>query len=218
MSIGDFDLAYDTLDCAFPVRAARVDAGEWRTLCLHVAAGGGRLVALWGSDRRQGGAAYETAYAMHAALASDTEFAVVTLSLAGTAYPDISDLFPAAIRMQRAVRDLLGLSATGAADARKWLRHVAWPAAVFPLRKSAFEGDTQVFDFKGKKKMTRTRSTPTRSCKWRATGCMKLRSARCMPAPSSPDISAFPSSANACCVSSNGSATNTRALKNVLSK
>ena len=37
--------------------------------------------------------------------------------------------------MQRAAFDLLGISAVGAHDRRKWLRHAAWPADVFPLRK-----------------------------------------------------------------------------------
>jgi Ni,Fe-hydrogenase III large subunit len=37
--------------------------------------------------------------------------------------------------MQRAIFDQLGLLAQGADDHRKWLRHDAWPADVFPLRK-----------------------------------------------------------------------------------
>ena len=150
MSIVDFDMAFSTLQGAFNIRVGQVDAALWRTLSVHVAASGGRLVALWGSDQTQNNAG---SYAVHAAFATDTEFAVVTLPLAGTihpAYPDIADLFPAADRMQRALRDLLGLSATGAADERKWLRHAAWPVEVFPLRKSPLGDGTQVFDFKEK--------------------------------------------------------------------
>jgi len=51
------------------------------------------------------------------------------ISATHAAYPDISDLFPAASRMQRATFDMLGLHAIGADDHRKWLRHAAWPAA-----------------------------------------------------------------------------------------
>jgi len=58
------------------------------------------------------------------------------LDAARPAYPDVSDLFPAASRMQRAVIDLLGLHPTGADDQRKWLRHASWPAGLHPLRKS----------------------------------------------------------------------------------
>jgi len=50
-------------------------------------------------------------------------------------YPDISRIFPAADRMQRAVYDLLGLRADPAQDQRNWLRHAAWPVDCFPLRK-----------------------------------------------------------------------------------
>ena len=51
------------------------------------------------------------------------------------AYPDLSGLFPAANRMQRALFDLLGIGASGAADTRPWLRHGAWPEEAFPLRR-----------------------------------------------------------------------------------
>jgi hypothetical protein len=42
--------------------------------------------------------------------------------------------------MQRAARDLLGVNAGDAGDGRKWLRHAAWPADVFPLRKDFVSG------------------------------------------------------------------------------
>lgn len=149
MSISDFDIAFVTLPSAVEVRAARVDAALWRTLCIHIAASGGRLVALWGSH--QPGTVDRDVrrdYAVHAAYATEAEFAVITLPLEGTAYPDVSDFFPAAIRMQRALRDLLGLHAEGAADTRKWLRHAAWPPGVFPLRKTIPDEETQVIDLK----------------------------------------------------------------------
>ena len=51
------------------------------------------------------------------------------------AYPDLSGVFPGAARMQRALYDLLGVAAEGAADARPWLRHGAWRENEFPLRR-----------------------------------------------------------------------------------
>jgi Ni,Fe-hydrogenase III large subunit len=60
---------------------------------------------------------------------------VIRLRPAADSYPDVSEVFPAANRMQRATFDLLGLRAEQALDQRKWLRHAAWPADVFPLRK-----------------------------------------------------------------------------------
>ena len=52
-----------------------------------------------------------------------------------TAYPGIADIFPPANRMQRALADLLGIHANDQPNARPWLRHGAWPADQFPLRK-----------------------------------------------------------------------------------
>ena len=147
MRIDDFDLNFGPLDSAVAVRLAQSDAASWRALCTHVANLGGRVVALWGADRRQSAGGY----AVHAAYATDGEFVVITLPLDDTTYPDISDCFPAAIRMQRAVQDLLGLRAMGAADDRQWLRHAAWPPEAFPLRKPVIEDVSQAIDFKQEK-------------------------------------------------------------------
>jgi Ni,Fe-hydrogenase III large subunit len=62
------------------------------------------------------------------------------LSAQSPEYPDLSDLFAPANRMQRATFDLVGLRARGAEDTRRWLRHAAWPAGEFPLRKSVEAG------------------------------------------------------------------------------
>jgi len=61
----------------------------------------------------------------------------LTLSLPNEqpAYPDISSIFPAANRMQRAIYDLFGIYAHESQDHRKWLRHAAWQSGTFPLRK-----------------------------------------------------------------------------------
>ena len=135
------DLEFARLPGAAPAEHAQVDAAGWRAVCGRVAAEGGRLVALWGSDGTQsrGGV-----LAVHAALAASGGLLLVTLPVPERAYPDVSDLFPAANRMQRAVFDLLGVSASGAPDHRPWLRHGAWPPDVFPLRKSG--RDDAVFD------------------------------------------------------------------------
>jgi Ni,Fe-hydrogenase III large subunit len=139
VKLEDFRIELTQLPGAMPVWHGHVDAQQWRTACQRVRDKGGRLVALWGSDS---GAAYE----IHAALADVADLMVLTLSLAGTNYPDISELYPAAIRMQRATYDLLGLTAEGAADTRKWLRHSAWRAHQFPLRKSASATGIQAID------------------------------------------------------------------------
>jgi Ni,Fe-hydrogenase III large subunit/Ni,Fe-hydrogenase III component G len=136
VKLEDFQFELKQLPGAMPVWHARVDAGQWRTACRQVREESGRLVALWAtdnSDRSEG-------YAVHAALTVSTGLLVISLPLAGESFPDVSDIFPVANRMQRAIHDFFGVRAEGAADQRKWLRHAAWPDDVYPLRKSFAAG------------------------------------------------------------------------------
>jgi Ni,Fe-hydrogenase III large subunit/Ni,Fe-hydrogenase III component G len=131
MRLEDFQFELTPLLGAMPVWRGRVDASEWREVCREVSEKGGRLVALWGTDDRDRG----QAFTVHAALSVQSGMMVIVLPTDGGRFPDVSDIFPAASRMQRAVHDLLGLTAEGAADRRKWLRHAAWGENDFPLRK-----------------------------------------------------------------------------------
>ena len=117
---------------AMPVGLARVDRAGWSDAVRAFREGGQRLVALWGADRR----ATAGGFAVLAAFATSEGLAVLELALdaASPSYPDLSGLFPAANRMQRALRDLLGATADGADDSRQWLRHGAWREHEFPLR------------------------------------------------------------------------------------
>jgi len=131
MKLEDFQLELTQLASAMPVWHGRVDARQWRTACQQVREKGGRLVALWADDNSDRG----EAFSVHAALTVQSGLLVITLTLDGETFPDVSDIFPGASRMQRAAYDLFGVKAGNAADQRKWLRHSAWPANVFPLRK-----------------------------------------------------------------------------------
>src|SRR5579859_3117283 len=107
---------------------------EWRQAAEDMAAGGGRLLALWASRdaNRDGGKI------VHAAFIADVGVLVLRLPLtaAEAGYPGIAQWFPSANRMQRAVADLSGLRATDA-DTRPWLRHAAWPESFHPLADAA---------------------------------------------------------------------------------
>ncbi|MFN3750214.1 MAG: NADH-quinone oxidoreductase subunit C [Thiobacillus sp.] len=111
----------------------RLESGQLLALTRAVKEEGGQLVALWGSDDRHlaGG------FGIHTALLASAGLVWVSCALAADnpAYPDLAHIFPQADRMQRATFDLLGIRATDAVDDRKWVRHGAWPANVFPLRK-----------------------------------------------------------------------------------
>jgi len=127
------NLPFERINGATPAWQGVTSAENLRPLCQHILNAGGRLLALWGSDERARG----EGFALHVALVNANGVVCVTLPLPNEqpAYPSISDIFPAANRMQRAAYDLLGIVAHGAEDARKWLRHAAWQSGSFPLQK-----------------------------------------------------------------------------------
>lgn len=127
---------FSPLAGAAPVQYAVVNADQWRAACTCIARDGGRLVALWGAESAD--AAHPPS--VNAALAAASGLLLLKLPVPGRHYPDLSDIYPSADRMQRAARDLSGLVAEGAADGRRWLRHGAWGADEFPLRKDFVRG------------------------------------------------------------------------------
>ena len=106
--------------------ALEVAPTAWHHFAEDASASGGRLLALWGA----GGAATERRVTV-LILLSDRALAAST-RLDGDPCPGIEDIFPAAARMQRAMRDLSGIESTDP-DVRPWLRHTAWAPAVHPL-------------------------------------------------------------------------------------
>ncbi len=154
MRIPGLSLNFQKLDGAVPAAMAQVDAAGWSEAARSVHETSRKLVALWGSDQRD----LDRSIAVHAAYAVDAGLAVVTLPVAideghePAGYPDLSGMFPVAARMQRALFDLLGVRAEGAADQRPWLRHNAWPADSFPLRRDfdssqRFSNEQEVYPF-----------------------------------------------------------------------
>ena len=131
MKLEGLNIELTPIPGAVPAYGAEVGAAQWTETCRQVAEQGGRLVALWGSDARDTG----SGSVAHVALVVRSGLVVLSLPLANASYPDVSAIFPAADRMQRAAFDLLGISPIGADDRRKWLRHAAWRADEFPLRK-----------------------------------------------------------------------------------
>ena len=114
------------------MRSATVTEAQWTSTADAFAAAGNRLVALWGSQRRDSA----ESFVVSAAYATPDGLAIVRLPVRGASpeYPALKG-YPSASRMQRALFDLLGVRARDAADQRPWLRHNAWPADFFPLRR-----------------------------------------------------------------------------------
>jgi Ni,Fe-hydrogenase III large subunit/Ni,Fe-hydrogenase III component G len=149
--IPGLELEFDRLPAPLPIWRASVDADAWQVAARAAAAAGGRLVALWGTDRgwrESGGFAVCAAYA----LADGLAWLDLPLDADAPAYPDLSAQFPCAARMQRAAADLLGIGAIGARDTRPWLDHGAWPADRFPLHEhepdGAIGGQAKVVDYR----------------------------------------------------------------------
>jgi Ni,Fe-hydrogenase III large subunit/Ni,Fe-hydrogenase III component G len=144
------DLVFRPLPGALPAARVEVTQVQLVALCRSARESGGKLVTLWGEDVRPGNEGYRLCVVLQCA----DELVVAELSLSPDApiYADLSVIFPNAARLQRAACDMLGLRTLGG-DARPWLRHSAWPADVFPLRRdaeltTATPGDTATsYDF-----------------------------------------------------------------------
>jgi len=126
------DCEFARLDAPLPIFRAQVDVAQWQDLARSVAEAQGQLVSLWGADGRAAGGGFAVSAAYRCA--DGLLWAHLALDPAQPGYPDIAHLFPAANRMQRAARDLVGIVAEGSCDVRPWLRHHAWPEDYFPLR------------------------------------------------------------------------------------
>lgn len=133
MPIKHPNLKLTRLTDVLPAWVGDIAPDDLHAICQQVRDGGGRLVALWGSDARQ----HRGAFILHVLLLNETGMVCLNVSLSAEqpVYPDISQIFPAANRMQRAAYDLLGIYAQEGHDHRKWLRHGAWHSGSFPLRK-----------------------------------------------------------------------------------
>ena len=140
MKIPGLELDFAPLPAPVPVWHGNVTPGQWLAAAEAVREEGGRLVALWASKAIQSGASSPEllrAEAIFAAYVTLDGLFWLALPLAPhhgrLSYPDLSGIFPAAARMQRAAADLSNVHAKGMTDERAWLNHGAWAADFFPL-------------------------------------------------------------------------------------
>ena len=129
----ELDVVWTAMPGALPALRADVGAVQLSQVCQCVRDDGGRLVSLWGEDRRN-----QDGFRLCVVLELGERLMVLEHPMHSDApsYPDLSAIFPSAARLQRATFDLLGIRALGG-DARPWLRHCAWAADTFPLRAGA---------------------------------------------------------------------------------
>jgi len=150
MHVNGTTAEFHPLPGATKAALATVDATQWVEVAQALIRDGARLIALWGSDRRDLG----EGLVVLAAYAATEGLACLRLPVTGDMpeYPELATMYPAAGRMQRTVFDLLGLRAAHSQDERPWLRHGAWPANFFPLRRDAdgarrFEVEQERYEF-----------------------------------------------------------------------
>ncbi|HWU27329.1 MAG TPA: nickel-dependent hydrogenase large subunit [Rhizomicrobium sp.] len=104
-----------------------VETEEWKALGRHLGDGALVLMGLWGEADR-----------VHMAASDEngTEIAVFTLLCPDGRYPSIAQYHGPAIRLERAARDLFGLTPEDAPDLRPWLDHGRWDCSQ-PLARQA---------------------------------------------------------------------------------
>jgi Ni,Fe-hydrogenase III large subunit len=111
--------------CGAPrARRLGVTMEQWSPCAADIAAGGGRLLAMWASECGRDPAA------VHAAFLTDRGLLILELQIGPGAasaapnadYPGLEALFPCASRMQRAMFDVSAVRSSDP-DRRPWLRH-----------------------------------------------------------------------------------------------
>lgn len=100
-----------------------VDASVWTFAASELAHGRWSLLGLWGEPAT-----------VHMAIMEEQSagIAVVSLECPERQFPSAGRHHPPALRLERAIQDLYGLSAVGAPDVRPWLDHHRW-GVHFPL-------------------------------------------------------------------------------------
>ncbi len=126
-----------------PATRISADREQWLQLAAWLRESGARLLTLWGADDRDRDGCFRicAVYLLTEGVLLVEHAMKTTEATASASYPGLAAIFPVAQRMQRAVYDLLGISAEQAdgseADRRGWLRHGGWPETCFPLRRDA---------------------------------------------------------------------------------
>jgi len=94
-----------------------VDEVVWRNVAAQLRDGDITLSGLWGDTD-----------AVHMAILDETsaELVVVSLECPQRHFPSVGQIHPPAIRLERTIQDLFGLTANGSPDARNWLDHGRW--------------------------------------------------------------------------------------------
>lgn len=117
LTLADLTREGRTIQPHRPWPRAVVDPAVWSFIIDQLAEGDWTLLGLWGETD-----------AVHLALLDDAagDVAVISLEVPEGRYAAVGRRHPAAIRLERAARDLFGLEPKGLPDGRPWLDHNRW--------------------------------------------------------------------------------------------
>lgn len=112
-----------------PASLLRVDAGDWETAGHAAAESAWRFAGIWGDP-------YEDRMLLRACLEQGGSYLVLetTLALSEPVVGSWTPAFPGADRLERHIRDMLGIEFSNHPDDRRWTRHRAWAEGEYPLR------------------------------------------------------------------------------------
>jgi len=132
MNLSALGLSAATLPSAVPARRVPASSGQLLAACRVCWEEGGQMLALWLSDERD----RDRGFTLRVVLQDSDGLMLLehTMPDGDVHYPDLSLIFPAANRMQRATYDLLGIASEGD-DQRPWVWQASWPIDQFPLRR-----------------------------------------------------------------------------------
>src|ERR1039458_7604735 len=119
MTLDFFGQATQELPSNLPCNYTKVGALRWRQAAETLLAAGGRLLTLWGADDRD----RDGRFRIYAAYLLKEGVAVFEHEMeqgAKPTYPSLTEIFPCALHMERAVHDLFGI-ASMEPDHRGWL-------------------------------------------------------------------------------------------------
>jgi Ni,Fe-hydrogenase III large subunit/Ni,Fe-hydrogenase III component G len=132
-----FDQPTNALPANIACTRAHLNAVHWQRAIAELKTIGATFLTLWGADDRD----RNQCFTIHAAFLTTAGVEVLSHAIENVThptYPSLAPLFPAAARMERAFRDLLGITGTAPdqqPDHRPWLNHTTWPAGHHPLRR-----------------------------------------------------------------------------------
>src|SRR3569832_739297 len=106
-----------------PWPRVEVDAPVWKFVASELTHGRWSLLGLWGEP---------TTVHMSIMDAATADIAIVSLDCPDRSYPSVGKHHPPALRLERAINDLYGLSAEDSPETRPWLDHYRWGIR-FPL-------------------------------------------------------------------------------------